>query len=381
MRHPLRLGLLALALTVPAGAEEDPVLAALPEDIPGGREAAAQDLRSGVPQLVSNRLQSILLDHSPPRFEAWMPALDGRATREARDALSECFSFQLEREWHCREFLEASARWLEARTDITGNDAAKIAWGMRVPSAVLAERLKEPARSGDMYALSALCGNSEGHEFLRELLVSDMPESRRTQIRMGAGFTQSEAFRTEYERWMKSGDPISSFAGLNALLRIGDPKDLELARTYLRSPNAIRRMEVYRSVAWIKDPGVVDLLLEECERALSDTNQTWLAQGISRIDDPRALPFLRKMRDHQGFQPGVLRGLWSRGRAGDVPWLLEVVLAEDSPEISRREALRTLRKLIGPACPLGKEGREAAVRAWIAAHAAAIERDEALPVK
>jgi hypothetical protein len=354
----------------PANGESD-VASCLPEDIPGGREQAAKSLKSGVPQLVKKALEDLVFSQEKPAFAPWRVALEGRAGESVVAAWTAWLAALFEREVECREFRREAAAWLESRTDMEPSASALLAAGIFHESEVLAKRHQEPARDGNMHALLSLAGNPAGHAFLLELCRSEAPESRKLAYIIAAAHAQSVTFRPLFEEWRKSESMQISFCGVNGILRLGDPADVKVAAAYLQDPRAIRRFEVYRALSWIKSRDVVDLLLEEQPRAQA-MNREAVVVALSRQKDDRILPRLRALRDDEGYTAGVCAALWRQGRAGDVPWLF-AKMEEGEPE-----AARTLRRLLGKACPIEFAERAEGVKKWIEENSAAIEKDEEL---
>ncbi len=370
--------LLALAAAAqdkpePAGGEGD-VASCLPEDIPGGRDQAAKALKSGVPQLVKKALEDLVFAQEPPVFPPWRVALEGRAGGEVVEAWNAYLTAIFEREIPCAEFRAQAGAWLEGRADLSPGDTALLASNLYQESDVLARRLEAPAREGNMLALLSLAGNPAGHAFLLDLCRSEAPESRKLVYIIAAARARSVAFRPLFEEWRRSESLQVAFCGVNGILRLGDAADAKVAAEYLQDPRAIRRFEVYRALSWIKSREVVDLLVAEQPTAQA-MNREAVVVALSRQKDERILPLLRKLRDQEGYTSGVCAALWRQGRAGDVPWLFEKM------EAGEVEAARTLRKLLGKACPIEFAERSEAVKRWIADNAAAIEKDEELPKK
>lgn len=369
--------LLVLVLAVSAFGQADPgpgeggesdVASCLPEDIPGGRDQAAKALKSGVPQLVRKALEDLVFAQEKPAFAPWRAALEGRAGGSVVDAWTAYLAAIFEREIECREFRAEATAWLESRNDLEPGQSAILAAGLFHESAHLAKRHEEPAREGNMSALMSLAGNPAGHAFLLDLCRSESPESRKLVYIIAAAHAQSVTFRPLFEEWRKSDSMQISFCGVNGILRLGDPADVKVAAAYLQDPRAIRRFEVYRALSWIKSKEVVDLLLAEQPSAQA-MNREAVVVALSRQKDDRILPRLRALRDTEGYTAGVCAALWRQGRAGDVPWLFEKM------EAGEPEAGRTLRRLLGKACPIEFAERADGVKKWMAENAAAIEKD------
>jgi hypothetical protein len=366
-----RLLALVLAFAAPAFAEEGDVASSLPGDIPGGPDQAAKAVKSGVPQLVKKTLEDLAFAQEVPAFEPWRVALEGRASKAAREAWSLYLTTLVEKEIEGTEFRKQATAWFEAHTELAPEESAELSYRLRTTSEVLAKRHEPPAHEGFLPALMSLAGNSAGHAALLEMCKADLPEERKVVIQMAASYTQSLLFRSLFEEWSKSPSVQVAFLGTNGILRLGDPADVKIASAYFSTPRAIRRFEVYRSLSWIKSKEVVDLLVAE-QPHCQDLNREAVVIALSRQRDERVLPLLRKLRDAEGYTRGVCAGLWRVGRAGDVAWL------KSKMDDGEMEAAVTLRHLLGKACPIEFSERSAAVQKWIEEHKEAIEKDEEL---
>lgn len=356
-----------------AQAPDEDLDACFPADIPGGPASAAKAIRSGIPQLVRSTLEDVIFAQEEPRFLPWRIAMEGRASAEAREAWCEYLSRLLQHDEPATQLRKDATAWLESREDFGPDESARLGALLLTESALLAARHEAGARTGNMNALMSLSGNPAGHQVILEV-SRDPIETRRILAVAAASYTRAILFRKRFEEWMKSTDLQISFHARNGLLRLGDPKDLVHLNEYLRSHSAIRRFETYRAASWIDDPKTMDAFLEEIERA-TEVNRPALVLSMSRLSDPRVLPTLRKLRDEAGWTDGVVRALWRKGRAADVPWLLER-LKKGSVEASW-----TLRRLLGRALPIAPESRVESVQAWLDAHASEIEADAELPLK
>ncbi|MCE9584896.1 MAG: hypothetical protein K8T20_20590 [Planctomycetes bacterium] len=379
MRRPLAAVLMAFASTAsaqdaPAHPPEDDVASSLPEDIPGGRDGAAESLKSGVPQLVTNVLENLQFAQEEPVWAPWRVALEGKASREAGEIWVMYLFYILAREIDAKALREQGTAWFEAQTEMTPEVSAHLSAGLRWPSEILAKRHLGPARNANSNALLALAGNPAGHPLLLELCKSDVPEAKKINYIMGACHAQSIAFRSLFDQWVRSQTLQVYFQSVNGILRLGDPADVKVARDYLADPRSYRRFEVYRSLAWIKSKEAVDLMLAEQPRCL-ESNREAIVEALGREKDERILPRLRQVRDQEGYAAGVCQALWHHGRAGDVPWLLARMEADEP------EAAVTLRKLLGKSCPIAFADRVAGVKKWIEEHKEAIEKDAELPLK
>ena len=376
MRHTSRAAVALLLLTLasqPALAEDRSLADCLPEDIPGGRDSGAQALKSGIPQLVETTLRDLMFAQEEPVFLPWKVAMEGKAASEARQIWIEYMQSLHDRDIEAKPFRADAARWFELQTEMDVAQLANLTWGLKTESDILARRLEEPARQGNLIALGSLAANPAGHEFLYELCkTEDM--TRKIVYMMGASFAQSVLFRPYYEEWADSVNPQVKLAGLTGLLRLGDPADVKRAAAYLADLTSIRRSEVYRALSWIRSKEAVDTLLAE-EPNLREMNCEFFVLALARMQDPRILPTLRRLRDREGFTRGVCRALRRQGRSGDVPWLLARM------DEGMDEAAWTLRHLLGRSCPVAVQDRVDAVRKWVEAHKDAIEKDEELPLK
>jgi hypothetical protein len=374
MRHPLRALLTALVLGSAACADDADVAGSLPEDIPGGRDTAAEALKSGVPQLVRKTLEDLAFAQGEPAWAPWRVALEGKASKEVRDLWTLHLWFLLEREVPAKALRDDATAWFEARTDLAPEESARLTAALRTSSEILAKRHLGPARDGNMNGLLALAGNPAGHTQLLELCKSDVAEARFIIYSMGASHAQSIVFRPLFESWLKHPTAQITFQAVNGILRLGNPADIQLARDCLADPRTFRHFEIYRSLAWMKSKEAVDLMLSE-QPNCRDMNREAVVEALGREKDGRILPKLRELRDQEGYTKGVCVALWHQGRAGDIPWLLSKMEADEA------EAAVTLRHLLGQSCPIEFSARVDGVKKWIEEHKEAIEKDSELPLK